>query len=36
MTNGQVLQITRVVLRVALASAFLATIADRLGFAVWQ
>jgi len=32
MTNERILQITRVVLRVALASAFLAAVADRLGF----
>jgi putative oxidoreductase len=31
MTNERILQITRVVLRVALASAFLAAVADRLG-----
>jgi uncharacterized membrane protein YphA (DoxX/SURF4 family) len=32
MTNERIVQITRVVLRVALASAFLAAVADRLGF----
>jgi len=32
MTNERILQITRVVLRLALASAFLAAVADRLGF----
>src|ERR1700675_1396294 len=31
MTNERILQIARVVLRVALASAFLAAVADRLG-----
>jgi uncharacterized membrane protein YphA (DoxX/SURF4 family) len=32
MTNERILQITRVVLRVAVASAFLAAVADRVGF----
>src|SRR5271163_2045319 len=32
MTNERILQIARVVLRVAIASAFLAAVADRLGF----
>src|SRR5271154_3836072 len=32
MSNERILQFTRVVLRVALASAFLAAVADRLGF----
>jgi uncharacterized membrane protein YphA (DoxX/SURF4 family) len=34
MTNERILQITRVVLRVALASAFLVAVADRLG--LWR